>query len=63
MGQCVCTVARFTMVEEALLLARHCAAYEFNPVVENIPQLVERFTVRSKMVFGYSLRRGSNILW
>ena len=62
-GQCVCTVARFAMVEEALLLARLCAASEFNPVVENIPQPVELFTVRYKMVFGYSLRRGSNILW
>tara|TARA_B100000768_G_scaffold171328_1_gene178532 strand:+ start:3283 stop:3405 length:123 start_codon:yes stop_codon:yes gene_type:complete len=40
------------MVEEALLLARLCAAYEFNPVVENIPQPVEHFTVRYKMVFG-----------
>ena len=51
------------MVEEALLLARLCAAYEFNPVAENILQLVAHLTVRSKMVFGYSLRRGSNILW
>ena len=51
-GQCVCTVARFAMVEEALLLARLCAASEFNPVVENIPQPVEHCTVRYKMVFG-----------
>ena len=62
-GQRVCTVAGFAMVEEALLLARLCAAYEFNPVAENIPQPVAHFTVRSKMLFGYSLRRGSNILW
>jgi hypothetical protein len=56
-------VAGFAMVEEALLLARLCAAYEFNPVAENIPQPVADLTVRSKMLFGYSLRRGSNILW
>ena len=51
------------MVEGALLLARLYAAYEFNPVVENIPQRMVHLTVRDKMVFGYSLRRGSNILW
>ena len=62
-GQRVCTVAGFAMVEEAFLLARLCAVYEFNPVAENIPQPVAHLTVRSKMVFGYSLRRGSNILW
>ncbi|WP_347831422.1 hypothetical protein [uncultured Planktomarina sp.] len=33
-------MAGFAMVEEALLLARLCAAYEFNPVAENIPQPV-----------------------
>jgi hypothetical protein len=62
-GQRVCTVASFAMVKEALLLARLCAAYEFNPVAEKIPQLVAYLTVRSKILFGYSLRSRSNILW
>ena len=58
-GQRVCTVSGFAMVEEALLLARLCVAYEFNPVAESIPQSVAHLIVRSKMVFGYSLRSGS----
>ncbi|MGB2355110.1 MAG: cytochrome P450 [Planktomarina sp.] len=55
-GPRVCTGAGFAMLEGVLLLARLCAAYEFKPVEEQVPQPVAHLTVRSKKGIWLKLR-------
>ena len=55
-GPRVCTGAGFAMLEGVLLLARLCAAYEFKPVAEQVPQPVAHLTVRSKKGIWLKLR-------
>ena len=46
-GPRVCTGAGFAMLEGVLLLARLCAAFEFTPIAQKVPQPVAHLTVRS----------------
>ena len=55
-GPRVCTGAGFAMLEGVFLLARLCAAYEFKPVAEQVPQPVAHLTVRSKKGIWLKLR-------
>jgi len=55
-GPRVCTGAGFAMLEGVLLLARLCAAYEFTPIAEQIPQPVAHLTVRAQNGIWLKLR-------
>jgi len=55
-GPRVCTGAGFAMLEGVLLLARLCAAYEFLPIAERVPQPVAHLTVRSDRGIWLKLR-------
>jgi cytochrome P450 len=55
-GPRVCTGAGFAMLEGVLLLARLCAAYEFTPIAEQVPQPVAHLTVRAQSGIWLKLR-------
>ena len=55
-GPRVCTGAGFAMLEGVLLLARLCAAYEFTPIEEQVPQPVAHLTVRAQSGIWLKLR-------
>ncbi|MDB2614833.1 cytochrome P450 [Planktomarina temperata] len=55
-GPRVCTGAGFAMLERVLLLARLCAAYEFTPIEEQVPQPVAHLTVRAQSGIWLKLR-------
>lgn len=55
-GPRVCTGAGFAMLEGVLLLARFCAAYEFTPIAEQVPQPLAHLTGRYRIGIWLKLR-------